>query len=158
MTPIMLMQTTDSDVIERLIGHPDIYPGSADDGTPAPADLVPTIGEGLYWLVAYLGRTTAAIFFCHPSTSTTFEFHAGVLRPYRGVIGYRAGVMAVEWMRGYTLARKLICWVETDARHVYAYAKALGFRREGVSPGSIQRRGQLKDRYLMGQSLCQWQQ
>ncbi len=154
----MLMQTTSSDLIRSLIGHPEIYPGSADDGTPAPADLAPSIGEGLYWLVAYLGRTAAGIFFFHPNTATTFEFHAGVLCRYRGSVGYRAGHMAIAWMREHTVARKLICWVETDAAHVYAYAQALGFRQEGLSPGSIQHQGQLKDRYLMGHNLCQWQQ
>lgn len=151
---MQVAQSTNAELLRALITHPDIYPGASDDGTPAPADLVVTVGAQQYWLIAYVEQAAAAVFFFHPSTSTTFEFHCGVLRPYRGLVGYAAGHLAVAWMRDHSVARKLICWVETDARHVYAYVRALGFGPEGLSHGSIQRQGTLKDRYLMGQNLC----
>ncbi len=156
---ITVAQTTSVGLIQAFLSHPDIYPDSSDDGTPAPADLAPSVGDGLYWLIAYLSKSargkSVGVFFFHRSTSTTFEFHVGILKPYRGAIGYQAGRLALEWMAQHTGVRKVICWVETDAPHVYAYVKALGFDREGKSTGSIQHQGVLKDRYLMGQILCQ---
>lgn len=150
----LIQQTTDSDVIRALIGHPDIYPDSADDGTPAPYDMEPPIGEGCYWLVPLVEARVAGIFFIHAYNAVTYEFHVGILKGYRGRVGYQLGRTAIEWVRQHTPARKLRAWVETDARHVYAYVTALGFGKEGLSHGSTQRGGVLKDQYLMGMHLC----
>lgn len=155
MSPLMIGQTTDRNLIRALVGHPDIYPTSRDDYTPSPGDLEPVTGEGMFWLVPRVGDDLIGIVLFHQQNGICFEFHIGILRAFRGPIGYRSGALAIAWMRAHTPARKLMCWVETEARHVYAYVTALGFGREGLAYGSVQRNGVLRDRYLMGQSLCQ---
>lgn len=155
---ITVSRTWDEILVHQLLTHPDIWEESKDDGAAPVEDFLPQFPDSVYYLVPYDGKEAMGIFVLTPSNSSTWEWHTGILRKYRGkraVIGCR---LAVDWMSEHSPALKLITWVECEARHVYLFARACGFGIEGTSHGSILKGGRLRDQYLMGRLLCQSQQ
>ncbi len=155
---ITVERTESPDLVRELLTHPDVWAAGGDDGTPEPDSFEPGFHESIYYLVPTWDGVPMGIFMITPSNSTTFEWHTGILMPFRGKRAIRGCRMAVDWMAENTPARKLITWVDVEARHVYLYAKACGFGVEGVSHGSLLKQGRLHDQYLMGRLLCQSQQ
>jgi hypothetical protein len=144
--------------VRNLLTHDDVWLEGGDDGTPPAEAYVPTIHDSLYYLVPSLDGVAMGIFLVTPSNSITYEWHTGILRPFRGKQAIMGCKLACLWMQENTPARKLITWVDCEARHVYLYARACGFGVEGVSHGSLLKNGQLHDQYLMGRLLCRLQQ
>lgn len=154
---ITVTRTHDATLVHELLTHPDIWDASTDDGTPPVDEFEPVMDDALFYLVPHADDLAMGIFLLLPKTSTTFEWHTGILKEYRGKHAIEAVERGVEWMRDNAGALKLITWVETDARNVYIFAKACGFNVEGTSRAAVMKHGQLKDQYLMGRVLCQLQ-
>jgi hypothetical protein len=152
---IEVSRTSDPQLVAAILTDPDVWAEGSDDGTGSPEDFVPAFHDSVYYLVPWLGDEPMGIFIVTPSNSITFEWHTGILKEYRGKHAIAGCRMACDWMAENTTARKLITWVEVEARHVYLYAKACGFGVEGLSHGSLLKGGQLRDQYLMGRILCQ---
>jgi hypothetical protein len=155
---IEVARSTDAGLVAELLTHDDVWLEGGDDGTGDPEGFVPVFHESVYYLVPALDGEPMGIFMVTPSNSVTFEWHTGILKPFRGknaILGCR---LACQWMELNTPARKLITWVDVQARHVYLYAKACGFGVEGISHGSLLKSGQIHDQYLMGRLLCRLQQ
>lgn len=152
---ITVARTESPELVRELLTDPDVWAGSADDGTPPRESFVPGFHESIYYLVPYSDGEPMGVFLITPSNSTTFEWHTGILPAHRGKRAIQGCRMAVDWMAENTPALKLITWVEVEARHVYLFAKACGFGVEGLSHGSLMKDGRLRDQYLMGRLLCQ---
>jgi hypothetical protein len=152
---IEVSRTHDPGLVAALLTDEDVWAEGSDDGTGDPEGFVPTFHESVYYLVPWLDSEPMGIFIVTPTNSITFEWHTGILKPFRGKHAIAGCRLACDWMAANTPARKLITWVEVEARHVYLYAKACGFGVEGISHASLLKDGQLRDQYLMGRILCQ---
>ena len=152
---IEISRTCDPGLVTELLTHEDVWDEGKDDGVGAPEDFVPGFHDSVYYLVPWVGDEPMGIFIVTPSNSITFEWHTGILKPFRGKVAIAGCRLACDWMAHNTPARKLITWVDVGARHVYLYARACGFGVEGISHGSLLKNGQLRDQYLMGRLLCQ---
>jgi len=152
---IQVSRSHDPDLVAELVTDDDVWHEASDDNTGSPDNFVPVFHDSVYYLVPWLDGVPMGIFALTPVNSVTWEWHTGILRPFRGRSAIRGALLAVEWMALNTPARKLITWVDAEARHVYLYAKAGGFGIEGTSHGSLLKGGRLHDQYLMGRLLCQ---
>ena len=152
---IQVSRSHDPELITAICTHDDVWLEGGDDGTGNRDAFVPAFHERVYYLVPWLDDSPMGVFILTPSNAVTWEWHTGILKPFRGKAAIRGCQLAVEWMALTTPARKLITWVDTEARHVYLYAKRCGFGVEGVSHGSLLKGGRLHDQYLMGRMICQ---
>ena len=145
------MRTKDVDFIHSILRHPEIYPLITDDGCPPPEEYdVTEIVERS--LCIYLSPNKYSLFVYRPITSVTWEVHANVLKPGRGIEAIRAGRESVQYMFSKTGAQKLVAYIPVMFPNVLRYSLKVGFEVEGISKKSIRKAGRLYDRCLLG--LC----
>ena len=135
---------------ESILQHSEIYRTICDDGSPNREYL--TIPEGWLNVVAYVDGNPVGCFVLHPVNSVTMECHVQVLPDYRH-LSAEIGREVINWTSENTNALKLIAWIPFDCENVRIFAESMGFKVEGISEGSIMKKGKLLSQWLVGLRL-----
>jgi RimJ/RimL family protein N-acetyltransferase len=153
---IQVIRSFNEALVHELLTHDDVWAESVDDFSPSRDSFVPQLHDLVYYMVPYTELEPMGIFMLIPKNSTTYDWHTGILKKYRGKLAHEAVELTVDWVCENTIIRKLITWVDCDQKHVVRFAKDRGFAIEGCSTDSVMRDGKLKDQFLMGRTLpCQ---
>lgn len=132
-----MIRTTDAAYIKAVMTHDAIWPFVSDDGSPAPDEWEPPLGEHTHWMRSDDGM---ALFFTHPRTRWMWELHIAVLPQARDkTTGYVREFAA--YMRENTQASCLIGFIAEDNAPCLRAARAGGFKVTGVAPKSVRRSG-----------------
>lgn len=136
-----MIRTTDAAYIKAVMTDLAIWPWVSNDGSPAPADWEPPLGEHAHWIRSDDGF---ALFLAHPQTHWMWELHIAVLPEARDkTTGYVREVAA--YLRENTQATCLIGFIAEDNAPCLRAARAGGFKVTGVAPKSVRRSGKVLD-------------
>lgn len=134
----------DIELIRAFALHPDIWPRIADSNVN-PDDWAPTFENSVYLFVKadrYIGY-----WWLQTKNSITVQIHPVILPKYRkySAESYRA----IEKM---IPCKKVMCEIPACYKDVVWFASRMGFEREGVLKGAIDRDG-IQDLIMMGKTL-----
>lgn len=147
---ITIMQSVDTERIRDVLTHPSIFPHVTDDGSPAPSEYAPPIGDGIYWLEPLNGCAPMGFFLYVMLNSIEAEVHTAILPEHRGAAALEAARAGLRWMVGNTPCRKVITRVPAPNRLAYRFARRVGLTDEGTDRASILKGGVLHDQHVLG--------
>lgn len=142
------MTLADSEVANRIIHHPEVYPDMCDDyADPAHTQL------GRYLLMEenlYLLHPNDNTVFCFaPRTLVLFEVHTMIEPEGRGHQAVKAARDALHWIFTNTTCEKVITYVPFFNRKARVFARKVGLVDEGVCTKSFKKDGELIDQWVL---------
>lgn len=146
----MIQETSDIDIIKKVLCDPEIYERITSDSAPDPDDWIPPL-EGEHYLAGYVNGELAAIFNMHPITKILWEGHMQVLKEYRKH-AHSLFADALSWVWENTPALKMVVQIPVIYPEVAKFISKHGFELEGVNRRSHLKNGVLLDQVYMGLS------
>lgn len=139
----------DREFVTRIYTSPDIWDRVSDDFTPGRdvIDLTDALrNPNIYILIP----DNIGVFMYHPLNTILYQTHASVLPEFRGKKALEGARATGMWMYQNTLCRKVICLIPHKNYQAMAFARSLGFHKEGVLTKSIMKHGELVDLHCYG--------
>lgn len=150
-TTIEIQRLTSAELIAGTIGHPRVYPQSADDFSPAPEQLPAlTNPNAALYLGAFDGPEYLGLFVVEQRNGILFEVHTCLLPTAWGERAVECAKRCARWIFDNTTCRRIVTSVPDGNLLALRLAKAAGMVEYGISPRSIQRGGRLLDQRLLG--------
>lgn len=152
---IKIERTEDVTLITSILSHPEIKDLVSDDG-----EVTVPLHPQLYYLLPKIeigvepGMIEERVIGCLafvPINHITWNPHIAILPQYRG-IGTQAMELGMKWMFKNTRCKKLIANVPEYNVPMLRVFEKCDFKREGYSPDSLMKNGQLHGRILMGRN------
>ena len=143
----------DLDFINTVSKYQDNYKHLIDDGSPSIDEYSAEemlSDKRVFYLKATTGDEDIGYFLLVPINCITYDSHVCILPEHKGKKAIGVGKEAIEWMFNNTKCRKIISYIATNKRNVYAYAKSVGFEMEGFCKKSFMYNGKIYDQSLMG--------
>lgn len=149
---IVFKRTFDMELVRRIMTHPAIYEGIADDFYPAADNFLPMESPNLYYMVAKAGEETLGLYITHPINRVLWELHHALYpRAYRRR-GAEIAKAFEEWLFGMTPCVRAMGFTPACNRLALRYAVQNGMELVGVNRQCYMKRGKLWDQIIFGKS------
>lgn len=140
------------DLVRSILAHPAIWPHIHEDGTEAPD---PLDHESVHWMLVEPDKPLG-VFLLHAHGQVCWEVHTCLLPACWGPAAASAARALGAYVFDQLGAQKLITRVPAYNRPALRFAKASGFRVEGVNRASYLRNGEAIDQIMHGITLKEW--
>lgn len=143
-------RTHDMDAVREILTDPAVWSLVSDDGCPDRHDFTPVRDTRIVYLLARDQGVPVGVFLLVPVNAVTWDVHCAMLPGYRGLPAVVAARLALDLAFAEADARKLTAAIPASNQRAVRFARALGFRQEGVSTRSFLKNGRLEDRIVFG--------
>ncbi len=151
----MRMTISDIEAVERVMKDDSIFPNITDDGSVSIEEY--SMQAVLEHELAYvLMPNKYSVFVMVPMNSTTYEFHANIVKEGRGTQVKKTGDKVFEYIFTQTPAMKLVSYIPTCFINVKKSADLFGFKEEGMLTESIKKNNIYYDQWIMALNKNQW--
>lgn len=145
MVKITIIPTTNAEIINAVVNHPDILPGAVDGDSftyrEDPDDIFClVVCSGI---LCGVGRATLA-------RRGSYECHAMLYREWRGEFAIEAGKRFNEWLFTNTDANSVFTYVSDRFRYGAAFCVGIGLKRVGVMRDFLESNGGIYNATIYG--------
>lgn len=135
----------DFDYLDRMLNHPDIFPGVHDDvDVKLPNSSVLDSEENIFLKVSDGDRDVGFAMMLFQSFGR-YEMHSGIIKDYAGRFALKAGHSVIKWIFSNTTAEEIITSSWSNARNVMWAARQVGFVEQSREPWKNKVRGENVD-------------
>lgn len=136
------------DQVKYILRDEELFSRVSEDGMKH-SDYVPLMNK--MYLGIFTDNTLIGYWSVEAENSITVNIHCNVLKQYRAKHSSEVGQYFVDYIFSkYEKIQKLNCKIPVIYPDVYAFAKKLGFKDEGIDCKSVMKGGNIVDRHNLG--------